>query len=55
MPRKKDDAALLQLEQPYGPGVEAPHPGPGAVVADPDAPVNAKGEFLRVFSALRDS
>jgi len=55
VPRKKDDAALLQLEQPYGPGVEAPHPGPGAVVADPDAPVNAKGEFLRVFSALRDS
>jgi Domain of unknown function (DUF4388) len=56
MPKKKDDASLLQVADPYGPGVEAPHPGPGSAgAADPDAPVNSKGEFLRVFSALRDA
>ncbi len=55
VPRKKDDAALLQVAEPYGPGVEAPHPGPATATAETDAPVNAKGEFLRVFSALRDA
>jgi hypothetical protein len=65
-------AAIVQPEEPYGPGVETAHPGPIAATGEPvTAPAESaaatadddsteptdgadKGEFLRVFSALRD-
>jgi hypothetical protein len=63
--RKKDAAAttnaspLVQPEEPYGPGVETQHIGPKAAgnataEGDEENPAD-KGEFLRVFSALRDA
>jgi Domain of unknown function (DUF4388) len=45
-------------EVPYGPGVESPHPGPGANPAGDDGelePLAGKGQYLRVFSALREA
>lgn len=47
--------ALLQQEEPYGPGVEEPHLGPGPAAVNEDGSPADKGEFLRVFSALRDA
>jgi hypothetical protein len=42
----------VQPEQPYGPGVESPHPGPSASDADERKPGD-RGALLRVFSALQ--
>jgi hypothetical protein len=43
----------VELEEPYGPGVETPHPGPKARSGNGHAP-RERGELLRVFSALQD-
>jgi uncharacterized protein DUF4388 len=47
---------VVDPEVPYGPGVESPHPGPGPG-ADEDGEVEpaGKGQYLRVFSALREA
>jgi hypothetical protein len=50
--KKSSSDRLVEPEEPYGPGVEEPHLGPQAHAED-ENPAE-KGEFLRVFSALRD-
>jgi len=42
----------VRPEEPYGPGVESPHPGPSPVEADERKPGD-RGALLRVFSALQ--
>jgi Domain of unknown function (DUF4388) len=44
--------AQVLPEQPYGPGVESPHPGPSAETEE--QPTANRGELLRVFSALQN-
>jgi hypothetical protein len=48
---------VVDPETPYGPGVESPQGGPGAHPTDDDDEDAAagKGQYLRVFSALRDA
>jgi hypothetical protein len=43
----------VQPEEPYGPGVESPHPGPSAVDAADERKSGDRGALLRVFSALQ--
>ena len=43
----------VQPEQPYGPGVESPHPGPAPAESDESKPGD-RGALLRVFSALQN-
>jgi hypothetical protein len=55
----KARAPVVDPETPYGPGVESPHPGP-TPAGEPDeasepAAVGGKGQYLRVFSALREA
>jgi hypothetical protein len=45
-------ASGLQPEEPYGPGVESPHPGPSPVEVD-ERKSGDRGALLRVFSALQ--
>ena len=50
-------AGAVQPEEPYGPGVESPHPGP-KVAERVGAAKNGsgdKGALLQVFSGLRDN
>jgi hypothetical protein len=54
----KARSPVVDPEVPYGPGVESPHPGPGpgGPEEEPDLePVPGKGQYLRVFSALREA
>jgi hypothetical protein len=46
----KASRAVVEPESPYGPGVESPHPGPNGAEE-----VAGKGQYLGVFSALRDN
>jgi hypothetical protein len=46
-------AGPVQPEQPYGPGVESPHPGPAPTESDESKPGD-RGALLRVFSALQN-
>ncbi len=47
---------VVDPEVPYGPGVESPHPGPSADSAEEGEVEHAgKGQYLRVFSALREA
>jgi hypothetical protein len=48
---------VVDPEVPYGPGVESPHPGPGPGGPEDDGEVEhaGKGQYLRVFSALREA
>jgi hypothetical protein len=52
--RGTSTAALgnVQPEEPYGPGVESPHPGPTSADGDERRPGD-RGALLRVFSALQ--
>jgi hypothetical protein len=50
----KARAAVVDPETPYGPGVESPHPGPGSG-AEEDVEGAGKGQYLRVFTALREN
>jgi hypothetical protein len=43
----------VQPEQPYGPGVESPHPGPSASDGE-ERKAGDRGALLRVFSALQN-
>jgi hypothetical protein len=43
-------AAMVRPEDPYGPGVETPHPGHGAAEE-----AVGKGDYLRAFNALKDA
>jgi hypothetical protein len=45
---------VVDPETPYGPGVESPQGGPGSHGEDEEQ-VAGKGQYLRVFSALRDT
>jgi len=45
---------VVEPETPYGPGVESPQGGPGARDEDEELAAG-KGQYLRVFSALRDA
>ncbi len=45
--------SAVQPEQPYGPGVESPHPGPTPTESDESKPGD-RGALLRVFSALQN-
>jgi hypothetical protein len=55
----KASRPVVDPETPWGPGVESPHPGPAPVPVasdeDADAPPAEKGQYLRVFSALREN
>jgi hypothetical protein len=53
----KASRPIVDPETPWGPGVESPHPGPGAVaVSDDGEPIVAgKGQYLRVFSTIREA
>jgi hypothetical protein len=44
--------SAVQPEEPYGPGVESPHPGP--VHVEDDRKPGDRGALLRVFSALQN-
>ena len=44
----------VQPETPYGPGVESPHPGPTGGEDEWEEPPLEKGQYLRVFSGLRN-
>jgi hypothetical protein len=47
---------VVDPEVPYGPGVESPHPGPGPGESEDGELEHAgKGQYLRVFSALRET
>jgi hypothetical protein len=48
-------ATPVQPETPWGPGVESPHPGPAAGLDEELVDAPADGQYLRVFSGLRDS
>jgi Domain of unknown function (DUF4388) len=45
--------SAVRPEEPYGPGVESPHPGP-AQTADEERKSGDRGALLRVFSALQN-
>lgn len=53
----KASRPVVDPEVPYGPGVESPHPGPGPgePAEDGEAEHAGKGQYLRVFSALREA
>ncbi len=54
----KARSPVVDPESPYGPGVESPHPGPGPNGAEDEPDLEAvpgKGQYLRVFSALREA
>jgi hypothetical protein len=53
----KASRPIVDPETPWGPGVESPHPGPaGVAVAEDGEPVVAgKGQYLRVFSTIREA
>jgi hypothetical protein len=53
----KASRPVVDPEVPYGPGVESPHPGPGPGEPAEDGEVEhaGKGQYLRVFSALREA
>jgi hypothetical protein len=42
----------VQPEEPYGPGVESPHPGP--IAESEERKPGDRGALLRVFSALQN-
>ena len=44
----------VQPEEPYGPGVDSPHPGPTSVEASDERKSGDRGALLRVFSALQN-
>jgi hypothetical protein len=50
----KARAPVVEPEVPYGPGVESPHPGPHNGEGEESSP-QGKGQYLRVFSALREN
>jgi hypothetical protein len=45
---------VVDPDSPYGPGVDSPQGGPGSH-AEEDEQVAGKGQYLRVFSALREA
>jgi hypothetical protein len=49
--------AVVDPESPYGPGVESPHPGPSSAGPEEEYETagEGKGQYLRVFSALREA
>jgi hypothetical protein len=50
--KRAEAKVAVEPETPYGPGVESPHPGP--TTDGDDEPGNGKGQYLKVFSGLRD-
>jgi hypothetical protein len=46
--------SAVQPEEPYGPGVESPHPGPVSADASDERKPGDRGALLRVFSALQN-
>lgn len=53
----KANRPVVDPEAPYGPGVESPHPGRGVRPDDEELATvgpQEKGQYLRVFSGLRD-
>jgi hypothetical protein len=53
----KASRPVVDPETPWGPGVESPHPGPNTAVAldDGEAVGAGKGQYLRVFSTIREA
>jgi uncharacterized protein DUF4388 len=51
---KAEPKSLVKPEDPYGPGVESPQAGPGAGEGPREEPGAGKGDYLRVFTALKD-
>jgi hypothetical protein len=50
----KGTRPVVDPETPWGPGVESPHPGPSGA-EDSDEEGAPKGQYLRVFSALKEA